>query len=298
MFEWDETVAFDEDAQYVGRICWQEDPNQVLLDKIPQYYDDYYKLFLTATADKLAERRTFDHTIDLKPGAEPPWGLINPMSAYQLDTLDKYQKEMLKQWKIVHSQSPSGAPISFVPKPDRKLQLCVNYRNHNKLTILNKLPLPLIGELKDRVEGAKIFTKLDLKDGYHLLRILEGDEWKTAFRTRYGHFEYKVMLFGLVKVPATFQEMVNKILREFLDQGAVVFLDNILIYSESKEQHIKLVKKVLARLEEHQLAVSVTKSVFHVESVEFLEYIVEIDRVTMGERKGQVSNKMESPTIG
>jgi len=96
MFEWDETVAFDEEPQYVGRICRQEDPNQVLLDKIPQYYEDYHKLFLTARAEKLAERRIFYHAIDLKPGAEPPWGPIYLMSAYQLDTLDKYLKEMLK----------------------------------------------------------------------------------------------------------------------------------------------------------------------------------------------------------
>ena len=212
MFEWDETVAYDEEAQYIGRICRQEDPNQVLLDKLPQHYEEYKELFLTATAEKLAERRTFDHAIDLKPGAEPPWGPIYPMSAYQLDTLDKYLKEMLKQGKIVHSQSPAGAPILFVPKPDGKLRLCVDYRNLNKLTILNKYPLPLMGELKDRVAGATIFTKLDLKDGYHLLRIREGDEWKTAFRTRYGHFEYKVMPFGLVNAPATFQAMMNKIL--------------------------------------------------------------------------------------
>jgi len=243
MFEWDETVAFDKEAQYVGRICRQEDPNQVLLDKIPQYYEDYHKLFLTATAEKLPERRTFDHAIDLKRGAEPPWGPIYPMSAYQLDTLDKYLKEMLKQGKIVHSQSPAGAPILFVPKPDGKLRLCVDYRNLNKLTILNKYPLPLMGELKDRVVGAKIFTKLDLKDGYHLLRIREGDEWKTAFRTRYGHFEYKVMLFGLVNAPATFQAMMNIILREFLDHGVVVYLDDILIYSETEEEHMNWLKK-------------------------------------------------------
>ena len=104
-----------------------------------------------------------------------------PMSAYQLDTLDKYLKEMLKHGKIVHSQSPAGAPILFVPKPNGKLRLCVDYRNLNKLTILNKYTLPLMGELKDRVAGAKIVTKVDLKDGYHLLRIREGDEWKTAF---------------------------------------------------------------------------------------------------------------------
>ena len=104
MFEWDETVAFDEEAQYVGRICREEDPNPVLVDKVPQYYRDYRSLFLASTAEKLGPRRTFDHAIDLKPGAEPPWGPIYPMSAYQLDTLDKYLKEMLKQGKIVHSQ--------------------------------------------------------------------------------------------------------------------------------------------------------------------------------------------------
>jgi len=113
--------SFRRGSSYVGRICQQEDPNQVVLDKIPQYYEDYHKLFLTATAEKLAERTTFDHAIDLQPGAEAPWGPIYPMSAYQLDTLDKYLEEMLKQGKIVHSQSPAGAPILFVPKLDGKL---------------------------------------------------------------------------------------------------------------------------------------------------------------------------------
>src|SRR5258708_26233804 len=108
-------------------------------------------------------------------------------------------------------------------------------------------------ELRDRVEGATIFTKLDLKDGYHLLRIKEGDEWKTAFRTRYGHYEYKVMPFGLVNAPASFQAMMNTILREFLDHGVVVYLDDIFIYSKSKEEHIELVNKVLAKLEAHDL---------------------------------------------
>ena len=295
MFEWDETVAFDEEAQYVGRTCLQEDPNQVLLDKIPQDYKDYHKPFLTATAEKLAERRTFDHAIDLKPGAEPPWGPIYPMSAYHLDTLDKYLKEILKQGKIVHRKCPAGAPILFVPKPDGKLWLCVDYHPLNKLTILTKYPLPLMGELKECVAGAKIFTKLDLKDGYHLLRIREGDEWKTAFTTRYGHFEYKVMPFGLVNAPATFQAMMNKILRDFVHHRVVVYLDDILLYSENEEKHIKLVKKLLAKVEEHQLAVSVTKAVFHVESGKFLGDMVGIDGVRISERKGESVMNWRAP---
>jgi len=140
-------------------------------------------------------------------------------------------------------------------------------------------------ELRDRVAGAKIFSKIDLKDGYHHIHIRAEDESKTAFRTRYGHYEYKVMPFGLVNAPATFQAMMNNILREFLDHGVVVYLDYILIYSENHEEHLELVKKVLARLEEHRLAISLKKSVFHVPSVEFLGYIVAVDGVTMSERK-------------
>jgi len=140
-------------------------------------------------------------------------------------------------------------------------------------------------QLRERVAGATIFTKLDLKDGYHLIRIKKGDEWKTAFRTRYGHYEYKVMPFGLVNAPATFQAMMNTILREFLDHGVVVYLDDSLIYSKTMEEHEALVKQVLARLERHDLAISLKKSVFHVDTVEFLGYIVGKAGVTMSEQK-------------
>ena len=140
-------------------------------------------------------------------------------------------------------------------------------------------------ELRDRVAGANVFTKLDLKDGYHLIRMRKGDEHKTAFRTRYAQYDSKVMPFGLVNAPATFQSMMNKILREFLDHGVVVYLDDILIYTENMDDHIKLVQKVLDRLEQHDLAVSLKKSVFHQDEVEFLGYIVKTSGVTMSDRK-------------
>jgi len=192
----------------------------------------------------LAPRRTFDHAINLKEGAEPPWGPIYPMSAHQFNELDKYLKKMMAEGKIADIESPYGAPILFVLKPDGSLRLCVDYRNLNKLTILNKYPLPLMDELPDRVAGGKVFTKPDLKDGYHLIRMRKGNEPKTAFRTRYGQYEYKVMPFELVNAPGPFQTMMNKILREFLDHGVVVYLDDILIYFENMEDHIKLVHKV------------------------------------------------------
>src|ERR687896_1371035 len=134
-------------------------------------------------AEILPVLRMFDHAIDLHPGSKPPWGPIYALSAYELKALRTYLDDMLKQGKIQPSKSPAGAPILFVPKPDGRLRLCVDYRALNKVTIHNKYPLPLMNELRDRVAEAKIFSKLDLKDGYHLIRIKKGDEWKTAFRT-------------------------------------------------------------------------------------------------------------------
>ena len=221
MFEWDETVAFDENATMIGRIGATKEI-EVELEGLPKEYWQYKDLFTDEKAGMLAPRRTFDHAIDLKEGATPPWGPIYPMSAYQLEELNKYLCKMLAEGKIFDSKSPAGAPILFVPKPDGRLRLCVDYRQLNKLTILNKYPLPLMTELQERVAGAKVFTKLDLKDGYHLIRIRKGDEWKTDFRTCYGHSEYKIMPFGLVNAPATFQAMMKTILREFLDHWVVV----------------------------------------------------------------------------
>ena len=209
------------------------------------------------------------------------------MSAYQLEELNKYLHKMLAKGKIVHSKAPAGTPIIFVPKPDSRLRLCVDYQQLNKLTIFNKYPLPIMTELRERVAGATIFTKLDLKDGYHLIRIRKGDERKTAFCTRYGHSVYKLMTFGQVNAPATFQTMMNTILQEFLDREVVVYLDDILIYSKTLEEHKLLVKQVLARPEPHDLAVSLKESIFYVDTVEFLGHIVGKKGVTNSEKKGE-----------
>ena len=284
MFEWDETVAYNEEAQYVGRIG-REEAGRVPLEAQLKPYGQYKQLFGEKKAEMLAPRRTFDHAIKLKEGAEPAWASIYPMSAHRLNELDKYINKMLAQGKIVDSESPHGAPILFVPKPDRSLRLCVDYRNLNKQTILNKYGLPLIDELRDPVAGAKVFTKLDLKDGYHLIRMRKGDEHKTAFHTRYRQYECKVMPFRPVNAPTTCQTIINKVLRDFLDHGVVVYLDDNLIYSENMEDHITLVQQVLDRREQHDLAVSLTKSVLHQEEVEFLGYIVKTSGVIMGDRQ-------------
>ena len=256
--EWDETVAYDEEAQYVGRIE-REEEGGVQLETLPKPYWQFAELFEEKKAKMLAPRITCDHAMNLKEGAEPPWGPICTMSAHQLNEVDKYLKKMMAVGKIADSESPYGAPILFVPRPEGSLRVCADYRNLNKLTILNKYPQPLMDELGDRGAGAKVFMKLDLKGGCHLIRMRKGDEHKTAFRTPCRQYEYKVMPFGLVKVPPTVQTMMNKILREFLDHGVVVYLDDILIYSENMDDHIRLVQKVLDELEQHDLAVSLKK---------------------------------------
>ena len=209
-----------------------------------------------------------------------------------------YLDDMLRSGKIRASKSSVRAPIIFVPKKEgRGLRLYVDYRGLNKVTILNRYPLPLMNELGDHVRGAKILTKLDLKSGYNLIRIKESDEWKTAFRTRYGLFEYKVMPFGLANAPATFQNMMNEIFRDMIYLGVVIYLDDILIYSENEQDHVALVKRLLERLQEHQLAIAPDKCEWHRSRVNFLDYILSPEGVEMNQEKIRTVVEWEAPDL-
>ncbi len=160
----------------------------------------------------------------------------------ELETLKAYIENNLASDFIRPSKSPAKVPILFDKKPDGSLRLCVDYRGLNNLIIKNRYPLSLVEESLDRIEWAWRFTQLDLTNAYHQMRIREGDKWKTAFKTRYGHFEYQVMPFGLTNASATFQGYINKILAEKLDVFVIVYLNNILIYTENKcEEHVQAV---------------------------------------------------------
>ena len=214
------------------------------------------------------------------------------MSELELKLVREYLDEMLKTGKIRPSKSSAGAPILFVPKSHgRGLRLCVDYRGLNRITIMNQYPLPLLSELQDRTKNAKIFSKIDLKNGYNLIRIKPGDEWKTAFRTRYGLYEYLVMPFGLCNALATFQNIMNYVLRDLLDKGVVVYLDDILLYSESEEEHVRLVREVLTRMQQYGLAAAANKCFFHKEEIEFVGFILSSDGIKMSEEKTKAINK-------
>jgi hypothetical protein len=191
----------------------------------------------------------------------------------ELDTLSKYIEENLKSGFICKSTSPVGSLILFVKK-DGSLHLCVDYRAHNSVTMKNKYTLPLVTDTLDRLSNAKYFTKIDLRNGYHHVRIAEGEEWKTAFRTRYGHFKYQVMPFGLTNAPATFQCLINDTFHEYLDKFIVVYLDNILIYSNNLADHRKHVRLALEKMRNAQLFSKAEKCSYDASEVEYLGYIV------------------------
>ena len=201
--------------------------------KVPAKYLDFPDVFSPNLASELPEYTGINsHAIELVDGQQPPYGPIYSLRPVELETLKAYIETNLANGFIKPSKSPAGTPILFDRKSDGSLQLCVDYQGLNNLTIKNRYPLPLIGESLDRLGRAKQFTQLDLTSAYHRMRIREGDEWKTAFRTRYGHFEYQVMPFGLTNAPASFQGYINKILAEKLDIFVIVYLDDILIYTD------------------------------------------------------------------
>ena len=211
---------------------------------IPTEYSDFSNVFSSDSAAELPEHTGInDHPIDLLDDKQPPYGPIYSLGPVELETLKTYIETNLASGFIRPSKSPAGAPILFVQKKDSSLHLYVDYRGLNYLTIKNRYPLPLIGESLDRLGRAKHFTQLNLTNAYHRMRIRKGDEWKTAFRTRYGHFEYQVMPFGLSNAPASFQGYVNKILAEKLDVFVIVYLDDILIYIKNAGQgHVEAVR--------------------------------------------------------
>jgi transposase InsO family protein len=263
---------------------------------IPREYKEFAKLFEEELGpDALPKHQPWDHEIKLEPGKEPGFQPIYKLSEKELEALRKYIDKMIKKGFIRRSESPAGFPVLFVPKKNGDLRPCIDYRKLNEITVKNRYPLPNIGELRDRLAHAEIFTALDLRGAYNLIRIKEGEEWKTAFRTRYGHFEYLVMPFGLTNAPATCQELINNVLREHLDIFVIAYLDDILIYSRNEKEHKEHVRTILTLLQQHSLLVDPDKCNWHQEEVEFLGCIVGKNGVKMSPDKIQVVKDWPTP---
>lgn len=250
-------------------------PKPVDLSSVPTEYHDLKEVFSKERATSLPPHRPYDCQIDLIPGAPLPTSKLYNLSKPERETMENYISESLATGLIRPSSSPVGAGFFFVEKKDTTLRPCVDYRGLNDITVKNKYPLPLIDSAFNSLHQATVFTKLDLRNAYHLVRIKAGDEWKTAFNTPLGHFEYLVMPFGLTNAPAVFQCLINDVLRDMLNRFVFVYLDDILIFSQTLQEHVQHVRLVLQRLLENRLYVKAEKCDFHVHSVHFLGFVVE-----------------------
>ena len=184
----------------------------------------------------------------------------------------------------------------FVDKKDGSQRMCVDYRSLNEVTIKNKYPLPRIDDLFDQLRGAHVFSKIDLRSGYHQLKIRNSDIPKTAFTTRYGLYEYTVMSFGLTNAPAYFMYLMNKVFMEFLDKFVVVFIDDILIFSKTEEEHAEHIRMVLQKLREHKLYAKRSKCEFWLKEVSFLGHVVANGGIAVDPGKVQDVLKWKPPT--
>ncbi|KAH0773630.1 hypothetical protein KY290_010767 [Solanum tuberosum] len=215
-----------------------------------------------------------DFGIDLLPDTQPISIPPYRMALAELKELKEQLKDLLDKGFIQPSISPWGAPVLFVRKNDGSLSMCIDYRQLNKVTIKNKYPLPRIDNLFDQLQGASYFSKIDLRSGYHQLRVRGVDIPKTAFRTRYGLYEFLVMSFGLTNVLEVFMDLMNRVFRHYLDMFVIVFIDDILIYSRSENEHMDHLWIVLQVFKDHQLYTKFSKCEFWLRSVAFLGHIV------------------------
>ena len=245
---------------------------------------------------KLQPRREEDHKIELESGAKPPAMGPYKMAPPELKELRRQLKDLLEVGFIQPSKAPYGAPVLFQRKHDGSLRMCINYRALNRVTVKNKYPIPLIADLFDQLGRAKYFTELDLRLGYYQVRISEGDEPKTTCVTRYGSYEFLVMPFGLTNAPATFCTLMNKIFHPFLDKFVVVYLDDIVIYSNTLEEHVDHLKRVFRLLRQNELYVKKEKCSFALGEVGFLGVRIRDGKLMMEEGKIKTIQEWDPPT--
>ncbi|GJR85810.1 putative reverse transcriptase domain-containing protein [Tanacetum coccineum] len=219
--------------------------------------------------------RQVEFQIDLVPGAAPVARAPYRLAPSEMKELAEQLQELSDKGFIRPNSSPWGAPVLFVKKKDGSFRMCIDYHELNKLTVKNRYPLPRIDDLFDQLQGSSVYSKIDLRSGYHQLRVREEDIPKTAFRTRYGHYEFQVMPFGLTNAPAVFMDLMNRVCKPYLDKFVIVFIDDILIYSKNKEEHEEHLKLILELLKKEELYAKFSKCEFWIPKVQFLGHVID-----------------------
>ncbi|GKC14186.1 putative nucleotidyltransferase, ribonuclease H, partial [Tanacetum coccineum] len=243
----------------------------------------------------LPPTRQVEFHIDLVPGAAPVARAPYRLAPSEMKELADQLQELSDKGFIRPSSSPWGAPVLFVKKKDGSLRMCIDYRELNKLTVKNRYPLPRIDDLFDQLQGSSIYSKIDLRSGYHQLRVREEDISKTAFRTRYGHYEFQVMPFGLTNAPAVFMDLMNRVCKPYLDKFVIVFIDDILIYSKNKQEHEEHLKIILELLKKEELYAKFSKCEFWIPKVQFLGHVIDSEGIHVDPAKIESIKDWTSP---
>ncbi|GKA00096.1 putative reverse transcriptase domain-containing protein [Tanacetum coccineum] len=243
----------------------------------------------------LPPTRQVEFQIDLIPGVAPVARAPYRLAPSEMKELSEQLQELSDKGFIRPSSSPWGAPVLFVKKKDGSFRMCIDYRELNKLTVKNRYPLPRIDDLFDQLQGSSVYSKIDLRSGYHQLRVREEDIPKTAFKTRYGHYEFQVMPFGLTNAPAVFMDLMNRVCKPYLDKFVIVFIDDILIYSKNKQEHKEHLKLILELLKKDELYAKFSKCEFWIPKVQFLGHVIDSEGIHVDPAKIESIKDWASP---
>ncbi|GKD11766.1 putative reverse transcriptase domain-containing protein [Tanacetum coccineum] len=235
--------------------------------------------------------RQVEFQIDLIPGPAPVARAPYRLTPSDMQELSNQLQELADRGFIRPSTSPWGAPVLFVKKKDGYFIMCIDYRELNKLIVKNRYPLPRIDDLFDQLQGSSVYSKIDLRSGYHQLRVRNEDIPKTAFRTRYGHYEFQVMPFGLTNAPAIFMDLMNRVCKPYLDKFVIVFIDDIFIYYRNKEEHADHLRIILELLRKEKLYAKFSKCDFWISIVQFLRHLIDSQGLHVDPAKIEAKNK-------
>lgn len=298
------TEIFVVDLAMIDKVLEYKRGAGITLDKdrtidineaLPKQYYEYKDVFSKAASDQLAPHRPYDLKIELTAENNLSFSPLHKHTVEELEAAKKYITDNLQKGFVAPSKAPFGSPILFARKSDGGLRFCVDYRKLNAITKKNQYPLPLIDETLQRLSKARIFTKLDVQQAFHRIRMHPDSEDLTTFRTRYGSYKYKVMPFGLTGGPATFQHYVNDLFLDLLDDFLTVYLDDILIYSDDELTHESHVRMVLERLQKAGLQADIKKSEFHVTKTKYLGFIISPEGIEVDPEKVAVIKSWGEP---
>lgn len=284
------------DMHQVIQLCAVEAPAEGdgIPDSVSLLLQQFAHLFEPPTG--LPPHRAFDHTIPLIPGAQPVNLRPYRYTPTQKDEIERQVAEMIKQGIIQHSCSPYAAPVLLVQKKDLTWRFCIDFQRLNAITIKNRYPLPIIEELLDELSGSVWFTTLDLCSGFHQIRMKPGEEFKTAFKTHHGHYEFKVMPNGVTGGPSTFQGTMNIVLSPLLRKGVLVFIDDILVHSSTLEQHCELLRQVFQLLAKHQFYLKMSKCKFAQPRLTYLGHVISAAGVSTDDKNIAAVKDWPTPT--